>query len=143
MAAPPSGGNRYYYRESKLVTTDSDSEEDAYEVPPELDSDSGDSEGDSDAVDQAVPTNSRARSVPDTKAYVDDSLPSNSSVLMLSKPYTPARKSDSDGNIKRHLIEQDYKSKQTAMVQPVRQPEVPRHTQTRPADGRVNIGKVL
>ena len=46
MAAPAtSSENKYYYRESKLLTSQSDSDsEDTYEVPPDLDSDSVDTD---------------------------------------------------------------------------------------------------
>ena len=139
MAAPASGRKNYYYRESKLITSHSDSDsEDAYEVPPEFDvSDSTDSDSDK------TPANSRANDVRSTKSFIEDSLP-NENTAMLLKPYPPARKSDSDSNLKSHLLQHDGKGKQTAMVQPtVHQPEIPKHAQTRLADGRVNLGKVL
>lgn len=134
--AAPAHENKYYYRESKLIASHSDSDsEDAYDVPPELDSDSADSDS-----DQTLPANMHCTNVRNKKSYIDDSLPSHSTA-MLSKP---ARKSDSDSNLKSHLLQQDYKSKQTAMVQPtVQQPAIPKHGQTRSADGRVNVGKVL
>ena len=139
MAAPARSQNsQYYYRESKLITSQSDSDsESAYEVPPELDSDSADSEPCSD--EQGVVVNSRPTSVPNTKSFVDDSLPNNSFSGILPRPHPPARKSDSDGNLKAHLIQH----KQTAMVEPMQQPEIPKHAQTRLADGRINLGKVL
>ena len=145
MAAPAFSQNSYYYRESKLITSHSDSDsESAYEVPPEFDSDSADSDSETCSDEQRVAVNSsRSTSVPNTKAFVDDSLPNNSLSEMLSRPHPPARKSDSDGNIKAHLIQHDYKNKQTALVEPVQQPEIPKHAQTRSADGRVNLGKVL
>ena len=142
MAAPAHGKNTYYYRESKLITSQSDSDsESAYEVPPEFDSDSADSDCEPHGDEQRVAVNSRPTSVPNTKSFVDDSLPNNSFFGMLPRPHAPARKSDSDGNLKAHLIQ--HKNKQTAIVEPVQQPEIPKHAQTRPADGRVNLGKVL
>ena len=136
MAAPARGGKNYYYRESKLITSHSDSDsEDAYEVPPEFDSDSTDSDSDKTSA------NSRTSDVR-SKSFVEDSLP-NDNTAMLSKPYPPARKSDSDSNLKGHLLQHGDKGKQTAMVQPtVHQPEIPKHALTRLADGRVNLGKV-
>lgn len=139
MAALARGGKNYYYRESKLITSHSDSDsEDAYEVPPEFDSNSTDSDSDKTS------TNSRANDVR-SKSFVEDSLPGDNTA-MLAKPYgSPARKSDSDGNLKRHLLQHGGKGKQMAMVQPtVHQPEVPKHAAiTRLPDGRVDLGKVL
>jgi len=138
MAAPAaSGENRYYYRESKLIVSHSDSDsEDAYEVPPDLDSDSLDSDSDE-------ARSPRSTSVPNAQLFADDSLPSNVS-LVTSRPYPPARKSDSDSNLKSHLLHTDnIKAKQTAMVQPVQQPEIPRHTQTRTVNRKVNLAKIL
>ena len=145
MAAPARSQNsQYYYRESKLITSQSDSDsESAYEVPPELDSDSADSDSEARSDEQGIVVNSRSTSVPNTKSFVEDSLPNNSFSGMLPRPHPPARKSDSDGNLKAHLIQHDYKNKQTAMVEPIQQPEIPKHAQTRLADGRINLGKVL
>lgn len=146
MAAPAcsSQKSRYYYRESKLITSQSDSDsESAYDVPPELDTDSADSDSEPRSDEQGTVVNSRSTSVPNTKSFVDDSLPNSAFSGMLSRPHPPARKSDSDGNLKAHLVQHDYKNKQTAMVEPIQQPEIPKHAQTRLADGRINLGKVL
>lgn len=139
MAAIAPGGNQYYYRESKLINSHSDSDsEDAYEVPPELDSDSTDSD-----TDGALPTNSGSTNiVRNTQSYIEDSLPGHCRG-MLATPFSPARKSESDSNLKGYLIQDQHKGKQTAMVQPVQQPEIPKHSQTRQVDGRINLGKVL
>ena len=145
MAADPasgeaSRGKNYYYRESKLITSNSDSESDAYEVPPDLDSDSADSDCDPNSDRQGA--NSLSTSVPNTKSFVDDSLPNNSLSGALLRPHAPARKSDSDGSLKAHLVH-EYKDKQMAMVQPMQQPHVPKHAQARQVEGRVNLGKIL
>ena len=129
MAAVADDGSKYCYRESKLITSHSDSDsEDAYEVPPELDSNSSDSD-----IDERS-----ARSSSNARLFVDDSLPPSHSCTKHSAP----RKSDSDSNLKSHLLQQQH-NKKMARVQPLQQPQVPQHAQTRSADGRVNLGKVL
>ena len=137
-----SGKNNFYYRESKLITSNSDSDSDDYQVPPELESDSEDSDCDSNSDQQRA--SSHSISVPNTKSFVDDSLPHNSFPPELLRPHAPARKtkSDSDGNLKAHLVSDD-KDKQTAIVQPIQQPHIPKHAQARQVDGRVNLGKIL
>ena len=141
MAAPVCS-SRHYYRESKLIQSDSDSES-AYEVPPELDSDSTDSDSEPRGDEHGIIANSRSTSVPNTKSFIEDSLPNSSFSGMLPRPHPPAHKSDSDGNLKAHLVQHNHKNRKTAMVEPIQQPEIPKHAQTRLADGRINLGKVL
>lgn len=131
-ALPATSENKYYYRESKLITSQSDSDSDPYDLPPDVDSDS------TDSADSA-PVVSPRSSASDIKSFADDSLPNNS--LSTQRACPPARSNNPTGNSKSC----DRHSKHAAAVlHPASQkPEIPKHGQTRTTDGRVNLAKVL